>query len=109
MTLEDYLREKSISKLKNHALIGEILLRRGQIRQYQLNFALELQSAYKKYSGQKQIGEILLQHRALSPVVLREALSIQKEIPHESVTQIVSHLKDDDGEHTKLIPPSEAK
>lgn len=88
-----------------HRQIGQILLHRGQIRGYQLEFALHLQKNYQKLNIQNPIGQILLEHRVLTQSTLRDALSLQKEIPYESVTQIVNALGlEEDGDETKIIP-----
>lgn len=103
MKLEEILGESSFEK---KLPIGEILLRRGQIRRYQLEFLLNLQSSYRRLSKKNiLIGELLVKHRALVPRSLTDALSLQTELPHESVTQIISQmdLDSDDGEETKLL------
>lgn len=105
MTLEEFLGEQPVDQA--HLPIGEILLRRGQVRRYQLSFALKLQKSYKNNARKEiQIGELLVKHRAVNPNSLADALILQRELPAESITQIVSKLDLDDveSEETKLLP-----
>lgn len=74
-------------------LIGEILLRRGQIRKYQLDFLLKLQTSMKHLMRPISIGELLIKHRAVTPLALTEALAVQESMPTESVTQISNKLE----------------
>jgi hypothetical protein len=90
-------------------LVGEILIRRGQLRRFQLEFLLQVQQAYLGQSRKRiPIGQLLLEHRATQKKSLREALCLQSELPAESITQILS-VSDFDSENenenlTKLIP-----
>ncbi|MBN8555906.1 MAG: hypothetical protein J0L93_10715 [Deltaproteobacteria bacterium] len=82
-----------ISSLVEPTPIGEILMRRGQLRKFQLDFLLQLQKAYKKIAKNFKIGELLIKHRALTPLALTEALAVQEEMPRESITQILKLLE----------------
>lgn len=96
-------RSAEIEKTK----LGEILLRRGQVRRFQLEFLLDIQKAYFENSRKQiPIGQLLLDHRAVQEHSLKEALSLQTELPTESITQILalSDLDDDQENVTKLIP-----
>lgn len=87
--------------------LGEILLRRGQVRRFQLEFLLDIQKAYFENSRKQiPIGQLLLDHSAIQEHSLKEALSLQTELPTESITQIlaISDLDDDQENVTKLIP-----
>ncbi len=82
--------------------IGEILLARGQIRKYQLDFILELQSAYKTRQRIIPLGELLIEHRALTTHALEEALKAQADSPLESITQILKNYEDQISKLTRL-------
>lgn len=73
--------------------LGEILLRRGQVRKYQLDFLLKLQTTLRNVLKPISIGELLIKHRAITTLALMEALAVQEAIPTESVTQIVKGLE----------------
>lgn len=106
MTLDEILGNDFDSK--EQLPLGEILLRRGQVRRYQLDFVLELQKSYELEVQQRHpLGELLIKHRATMPKSVEEALVLQKELPHESITQIVSRLdaEMDESDKTKLLPP----
>lgn len=77
------------------ALIGEIMVRHGKARHDHVEFALELQAAYRKIgkSPMPKIGEILINHRACDLLKLTEALVFQESAPTESITRIVSAIK----------------
>jgi len=85
------------------AKIGEILVQKGQIRRYQLDFALRLQNSYRKLSQPRRLGELLVAHRGVSQRIVDEALRVQKELPREPITQIINSLEESDGDHTKLL------
>lgn len=112
MTLGEYLRENSTSGTQSgFTPLGEILLRRGQIRRYQLDFALKLQGSYLKMSQHRLLGKILTEHRAINPKTLERALEIQKELPKESVTEVVKKINkavEDEESNTKLIEVTES-
>lgn len=59
-------------------LLGEILVKRGQIRRYQLEFALKLQEIYRGLRIHHSIGELLVDHRGLGSKSLNEALLYQE-------------------------------
>lgn len=87
-------------------LIGDLLIRRGQIRRYQLEFLLELQDQYKKKNIPSRIGDLLVKHRAIKREVVEAAALIQKEVPHDSVTDIVKQLQESEevSSETKVLP-----
>jgi hypothetical protein len=95
--------EIEISSLIETTPIGEILIRRGQVRKFQLDFLLQLQKAYKKISKNWKIGELLIKHRALTPLALTEALAVQEEMPKESITDILA-LLEDRTDQTRMVP-----
>lgn len=107
MKIEDVLDEKNRSR----PLLGELLVRRGQIRRYQLDFALRLQEAYQKISRNERLGEIFVDHRVLSDKAIHKALSQQEHLPGDSISQIVSRLNSELDEkidtvsvQTQLVP-----
>lgn len=70
--------------------LGEILLARGQMRKYQLDFLLTLQKAYHQKQRKPRLGDLLVQHRVLTENSLQEALQVQSEGPLESVTEVIA-------------------
>lgn len=88
MKIEDVLTGGSAGP----RLLGEMLVRRGQIRRYQLNFALKLQEAYKKVARNERLGEIFVEHRVLSDRAIQKALEHQSEMPADSLSQIVDQM-----------------
>jgi hypothetical protein len=83
---------------------GELLVKRGQVRRYQLEFALKLQSAYRKIQKNIPIGEILVQHRAISNKTREDTASLQKSLPLEKNTEIMKGLDLDESTFvTQLI------
>jgi len=87
-------------------LLGDLLIRRGQIRRYQLEFLLELQDEYKRKNIPSRIGDLLVKHRAIKREVVEAAALIQKEVPFDSVTDIVNQLREVDeiSSQTKVLP-----
>lgn len=99
-------KQENTAQTTNQNLLGQILLRRGQIRRYQLEFALRLQHNYRLQSKNFRLGEILEKHRATSHSSLSEALSRQENLSGESVSQILKTIEDhpQEEEVTKLLP-----
>jgi hypothetical protein len=83
--------------------LGEILIRRGQVRKYQLEFLLGLQDMMKKLMKPISIGELLIKHRAVSALALVEALAVQESMPTDSVTEIVRGLENEESQITKAL------
>jgi len=81
---------------KSFELFGDILLRRGQVRRYQLDFALNLQKAYRQIQRDIKVGDILVQHRAISHKTREDTVSLQRELPRESSTTILKGVDLDD-------------
>jgi len=81
---------------KSFELFGDILLRRGQVRRYQLEFALNLQKAYRDIHRDVKVGDILVQHRAISEKTREDTVSLQLELPRESSTTILKGVDLDD-------------
>lgn len=88
MKLEDVLGNESSPR----KLLGEMLIRRGQVRRYQLDFALRLQEAYRKIQRNERLGEIFIEHRVLSDRAIQEALKFQSEMPADSLTDVIKDL-----------------
>lgn len=63
--------------------LGDLLVRRGQVRSYQLSFLLQLQKAYRKISRPVKIGELLIAHRVLPGSLINEALALQQVYAHQ--------------------------
>ena len=105
MNLGDYLREQSVSLSHGKGnRLGELLIRRGQIRKYQLDFMLELQKSYSHLAHPVRLGQLLVQHRAIGQKGLTEALKAQETLPKESITEIVQRLSEEsEEEETKLL------
>ncbi len=83
---------------------GDILLKRGQVRRYQLDFALALQKAYRDIQKDIPIGEILVQHRAISDKTREDTVTMQNEQPLEPVTKIMKGVDLNDTSFvTKII------
>jgi len=74
------IREESQSGSKTY--LGDLLVRRGKIRSYQLRFILRLQQAYKTISRPIRLGELLLAHRAIPQQCLQDALALQQAYVH---------------------------
>jgi hypothetical protein len=72
--------------------IGEILIRRGKLRRFQLEFLLNLQRNYAKNGRKIRFGDLLLEHQLLETKQIDDVLVIQKELPDESITQIVNMM-----------------
>ena len=72
--------------------VGDILVRRGKIRRFQLEFLLKLQKAYRKSGRPYRLGDLIRIHRVATPKVVNEALTIQRELPQESVTEIIKRV-----------------
>lgn len=91
-------KEASSSKVStaDNDLFGDILLRRGQIRRYQLQFALDLQKAYKAIAKDMRVGDILVEHGAISDKTREDTVTLQRELPKESITQIVQAMNFED-------------
>lgn len=86
------------------AFIGEILIRRGQLRKTQLEFALQLQNALQRWAKQAmRLGDILVKHRAISPLALNEALVFQ-EAASDSITDMLKQYADEEESETKKLP-----
>lgn len=85
------------------SLLGEILVRRGQVRKYQLDFLLNLQQSMKKLMKPISLGELLIKHRAVSALALTEALAVQESMPKESVTEIVKGLENLPSQITYIV------
>ena len=83
--------------------IGEILIARGQVRKYQLEFLLSLQTAFSQKHPMR-IGELLVKHRAVTPAALEQALIIQKEASKESITNILKIYEQEISRVTRMIP-----
>ena len=64
-------------------LLGEILISKGQITPEQLQKALEEQKRTKEF-----LGAVLLKKRLVNEKQLAEALSVQFEIPNESLKNL---------------------
>ncbi len=91
--------EKTEKKSRNEnsfELFGDILLRRGQVRRYQLEFALNLQKAYRTIHRDFKVGDILVQHRAISEKTKDDIVTLQLELPRESSTTIMRGVDLDD-------------
>jgi len=84
-------------------LLGEVLINRGQLRKFQLEFILELQTAYKQIARPYKLGELLVKHRIISERALQEALNVQQELPHEGLTAILARYQDEISIQTRLI------
>lgn len=87
------------------AQLGEILLKKGQVRRYQIDFLVSLQEAYRKKGIMRQIGELMVRHRAVNPRSLEEALRFQQEVSEEEGTDRISaFLSKEEDDKTKLMP-----
>ncbi|TVQ78655.1 MAG: hypothetical protein EA369_06535 [Bradymonadales bacterium] len=64
--------------LSNSSRLGDLLVRRGQLRSYQLNFLLRLQQAYRAVARNFRLGELLVSHRAVELAVVEQGLALQK-------------------------------
>lgn len=82
--------------------LGEILLAKGQIRKFQLDFLLQLQNEYKNSQRQVRIGELLVKHRAITASAIEQALRAQHEGPLESVTEILKVFEREMSFRTRL-------
>lgn len=82
--------------------MGEILRRRGQIRRFQLDFVLMLQVAYRAVGRKIPLGEILVKHRAITPLSLQEALVMQ-ENPSEGLTDALKKMEVQDRVFTSFL------
>lgn len=97
--------EATTDRTEDSIALGELLLKRGQVRRYQLDFALRLQKAYQQIQKNLSIGEILVQHRAISDRTRNEVLDIQKDIPLEGNTEIMKAVNETNETFvTQLIP-----
>ncbi len=83
--------------------LGEVLIHRGQLRKLQLDFILDLQRAYKAIARPYRLGDLLIKHRAISEVALKEALLVQSELPREGITAILARYQEEVSFQTKLI------
>lgn len=83
----------AFNKEKPWPTLGDILVRRGHAKQYQIDFILSLQKQYKSHHRKIQLGSLLLKHRIVSAEVLQEMLTIQATLPQESVTDIVRKIE----------------
>ena len=70
--------------------IGEILIRRGKLRRFQLEFLLSLQKNYAKNGRKIMLGDLLVEHQILENEQVDDVLVIQNDLPNESITQIVN-------------------
>lgn len=86
-----------------HTPLGEILIRRGQLRKYQLEFILKLQEMHKRIFKPAALGELLIKHRAVTALALTEALAVQEEMPRESVTEVAKRLEAETSYQTKAL------
>ena len=85
-------QSKTIQPTRTRTPLGIILLKRGMVKKFQLDFIVKLQKAYRAVDRKEPLGELLIMHRALSPLHLNEALLIQDTLPGESVTKVLSQL-----------------
>ncbi len=85
-------------------LLGEVLLAKGQIRKYQLEFILQIQAGYQFMRDEIPLGQLLLKHRVVSENVLNEALNVQQETPFESITKIIATYENQVSRLTRLLP-----
>jgi hypothetical protein len=83
--------------------LGMILFRRGKIKKFQLDFLTLLQRAYRAASIEHKLGDLLVRHRVITPGILNDALQIQSQTPHESVTAIVKAIQ---GELSDITEPA---
>ena len=95
---------ENTSETKTQTQIGDILVRRGKIRRFQLEFLLKLQKAYRMSGRPMRLGDLIKLHRVASPKTVKEALTIQKELPQESVTEIIKRvtLQEEDREVSQV-------
>jgi two-component system chemotaxis sensor kinase CheA len=93
-TLRDRLQKLQISLTKGEKEpLGEILVRKGEIEQEQLDEALEVQ----KDSPEKKIGEILVEEKKAAPKQIASALMEQAPVKKKIASQVkVSTEKLDD-------------
>lgn len=92
------------SKSSKFRPLGEVLLAKGQIRKYQLEFILQIQAGYKFLKQEFPLGQLLLKHRVINEVTLYEALKVQEEMPFESITKVLDAYENQVSRLTRLIP-----
>lgn len=83
--------------------IGRILMHRGQARHPQIEFLLNLQIAYRKHGKEMKLGNLLIEHRVITSEALATALDAQKNISHESITQILQAMEEFPTKLTKFF------
>mgnify|MGYP000955671894 CR=1 FL=1 len=84
--------------------LGEILLAKGQIRKFQLDFLLVLQKAYSSAKRHIRLGDLLLKHRVVTEATLLHTLKTQNEAPLESVTEILKVFEQEMSFRTRHSP-----
>lgn len=84
--------------------IGSLLVRRGQIKQDTLEFALNLQRSYSLVGRDLRLGELLVSHRAITEQILQETLNRRDHIGAESITKIIEAIQDFPSQITHLKP-----
>ncbi len=84
--------------------LGDVLIHKGQIRKYQLEFCLSLQDAYRQGGRAFRLGEILVQHRVIDVSTLESALNVQETLPLESITAIIKQYENQVSKLTVMAP-----
>ncbi len=84
--------------------LGDVLLHKGQIRKYQLEFCLSLQVAYQQGGRPLKLGEILVHHRVIDVSTLESALHVQATLPMESITAIIKQYENQVSKLTVMSP-----
>lgn len=90
--------------IENRRPLGDVLLHKGQIRKYQLEFCLSLQEAYRQGGRPFKLGEILVHHRVIDVSTLESALHVQETLPLESITAIIKEYENQVSKLTVMSP-----
>ena len=102
-SLADNLEKTDVLDKPGLSPVGDILVRKGHVRRYQIEFLLDLQEAYRKANRRIKMGQLLTGHRVVTKDQLDEALGIQDKLPQETVTKLIGQFKGQLSHITRLL------